>query len=167
MGFRFASFLLQSLLRTADFLKIKGLCELTENREETNNFLNATLAGHWPPHAQPAARKRTKVGLGSSSTGVCPYTIVNGSPGSSKSNTLDYDDDLIEIDLTEDPKQEENLTSISRKDQADHSTNARTKDDRLTTDTEEQQTSLTTNSNNSKQDKMASLGMGMGMVSTN
>lgn len=152
MGFRFASFLLQSLLRTADFLKIKGLCELTENREETNNFLNATLAGHWPPHAQPSGRKRAKVDLGSSSIGVNSYTTFKGSPRGSK-DRLDYDDDLIEIDLTE--EQEENRT------------NEKTKDDRLTTGTEEQQTSLTTNKNNSKQDKMASLGMGMGMVSKN
>lgn len=154
MGFRFVSFLLQSLLRTADFLKIKGLCELTENREETNNFLNATLAGHWPPHAQPSGRKRAKVDLGSSSIGVNSYTTFKGSPGGSK-DRLDYDDDLIEIDLTEDQNQGENRTNKS------------TKDDRLTTGTEEQQTSLTTNKNNSKQDKMASLGMGMGMVSTN
>lgn len=59
---------MQSLLRTADHLKIKGLCELSEHhRDETQNYLAATLAQQqqqqqeqYQQQQQPPT-KRTKI----------------------------------------------------------------------------------------------------------
>lgn len=133
---------LQSLLRTADYLKIKGLCELSENREETNRFLNATLAAttnNRIPH------KRAKVSL-SSQRGIHPNPMVR----SSAIHNHGFSNTIEEVDLT---KGENTATTIK-----DH----QSKHDRLTGyGQQNSSTSIQPINNNT----MASLGMGLGMVS--
>lgn len=129
---------LQSLLRTADYLKIKGLCELSENLEETNRFLNATLAT-----SNRIPQKRAKVSLSAQAAGVHANPMVRSSTirNHSFSNTIE------EVDLTKG----EYITKTIRDDQPKH--------DRLTG--YGQQNSSTPINNKT----MASLGMGLGMVS--
>lgn len=146
--------ILQSILRTADLLKIKGLCELTEDREETHSLLNATLAGNWPTRRLPP-RKRARV----EDSGISSCATANDrSPGnSSKIDLVDLSDEEEGQNLTTNRK-----LNFSKPDSS--------KNDRLTEEEEQDQHSKSTppassKSDSSKQDRMASLGMGMGMVS--
>lgn len=171
MGFSHFPFLsnLQSLLRTADYLKIKGLSELTENREETSRLLSATLGGNWPLTTKSPVNKRARLSESAtgSSSGVssCMRSVTDLSTTGldnndqnqmvrSSTNTnrtfehyaakVDRTYDLSEIDLTK--TDEETATK---------------ENDRLI-EPEGQQKSVI---NTSKPRDMASLGMGVGMVS--
>lgn len=131
---------LQSLLRTADYLKIKGLCELSENLEETNRFLNATLAT-----SNRIPQKRAKVSLSAQAAGVHANPMVRSS--TIRNHSHSFSNTIEEVDLTKG----EYITTTIKDDQPKH--------DRLTG--YGQQNSSTPINNKT----MASLGMGLGMVS--
>lgn len=135
---------LQSLLRTADYLKIKGLCELSEHRDDPGQFLYDTLGGYY---STPSLAKRSKVteGIGS----LTSNKVVTGSSTSG---------DLIEIDLTE-------KEGVKHKDTINDQP---PDDDRLKEErTQSQVISNTSTPVKHNYEKMTSLGLGMGMVSEN
>lgn len=147
---------LQSLLRTADYLKIKGLCELSENREETNSFLNATL-GCWPP----PPHKRTKVERADSyRTGSRHLQPEVRNKLAARKRSIDYSNELVNIDLTEEVQ---NLQATAKDLRPVNYKGGQANNDRLSAPQEPPNKILRIP--NSQTEKMTSLGMGMGMVS--